>query len=279
MPYSAEISRSNPTCFLFLVDQSASMLEPFGRQPEKTKAGGVADAINRLLQNLVLKCAKSDGIRDYFHIGLIGYGGRVVPGFGGALAAKPLVPIGQVANNPLRIEERSRLIDDGAGGIIEQAIKFPVWYEPRPTGKTPMCEALKTAISYLQVFTEQMPGAYPPLVINITDGAATDGDPLPLAQQIQKLGTKDGNVLMFNVHVSDKQADPVQFPAGEEALPDDFAKLLFRMSSPLPPKLLDAAKSEGYGGKPGTRGFVFNADLISVIRFLDLGTKVQQGVR
>src|SRR5947209_713269 len=28
MPYTAEIRRTNPTCFLFLVDQSSSMLEP-----------------------------------------------------------------------------------------------------------------------------------------------------------------------------------------------------------------------------------------------------------
>ena len=85
MAYSAEISRTNPTCFIFLVDQSGSMLEPFGAQPDKSKADGVADAINRLLQNLVLKCAKADGIRDFFHVGLIGYGGRVVSAFGGAL--------------------------------------------------------------------------------------------------------------------------------------------------------------------------------------------------
>ena len=81
MPYTAEISRTNPTCFLFLVDQSSSMLEPFGGNQESNKAEGVADAINRLLQNLVLKCAKSEGIRDYFHVGVIGYGGRVAPAF------------------------------------------------------------------------------------------------------------------------------------------------------------------------------------------------------
>jgi hypothetical protein len=279
MPYSAEISRTNPTCFLFLVDQSSSMLEPFGRQPEKTKAGGVADALNRLLQNLVLKCAKSDGIRDYFHIGLIGYGGRVVHGFGGPLASQPLVTISQIANAPLRIDERQRLVDDGAGGIIEQKVKFPVWYEPRPTGKTPMCQALQTAHDYLNVFIQQMPSSYPPLVVNITDGQATDGDPLVGAARIRQLATKDGNALLFNVHVSEKSSNPVEFPATEDGLPDEFAKLLFRMSSQLPPRLLEAARAEGYPATAGTRGFVFNADLISVIRFLDLGTKVHQAVR
>ena len=53
MTYSAEISRVNPTCFLFLIDQSGSMAESWGGESGKTKAQGVADAINRLLQTLV----------------------------------------------------------------------------------------------------------------------------------------------------------------------------------------------------------------------------------
>ena len=60
---------------------------------------------------------------------------------------------------------------------------------------------------------------------------------------------------------------------------DSFARLLFRMSSPLPPKLLDAARADGFDLVPGTRGFVFNADLVGVIRFLDIGTKVAQNLR
>src|SRR5947209_11512991 len=100
MPHAAEISRTNPTCFLFLVDQSSSMLEPFGAQPDKQKVEGVGDAINRLLQNLVLKCAKSEGIRDFFLVGIIGYGGRVESALGGALAGKTLVPVSALANNP-----------------------------------------------------------------------------------------------------------------------------------------------------------------------------------
>ena len=59
MPYAAELSRINPTCILFLIDQSSSMGKAFGAQPDRPKAAGVADGINRLLQNLALKCAKA----------------------------------------------------------------------------------------------------------------------------------------------------------------------------------------------------------------------------
>ncbi len=54
MPYTAEISRNNPSCFIFLIDQSGSMSDPFGGgESTKKKADAVADVINRLLQNLV----------------------------------------------------------------------------------------------------------------------------------------------------------------------------------------------------------------------------------
>jgi hypothetical protein len=279
MPYTAEISRTNPTCFLFLVDQSSSMLEPFGGQAGKNKAEGVADALNRLLQNLVLKCAKSEGIRDYFYVGIIGYGGGAASALGGPLAGQTLVPVSAISNSPLRVEQRTRKVDDGAGGLIEQKFKFPVWFEPKAAGRTPMCQALTLARQYLEVFLGRFPACYPPLIVNITDGMSTDGDPAPLAKALQALATEDGNLLLFNAHVSATQASPIEFPAAEDGLPDNFAKLLFRMSSPLPPRLRESARAEGFPGGPGTRGFVFNANLVSVIRFLDIGTRVAQGVR
>src|SRR3954470_12908169 len=106
------------------------MMEPFGGQPEKRKAEGVSDALNRLLQNLVLKCAKADGVRDYFHVGVIGYGTEVSPCLARTSHDQPLVPISAVANAPLRLEQRKRMVDDGAGGLVEQSFRFPIWFEP-----------------------------------------------------------------------------------------------------------------------------------------------------
>jgi hypothetical protein len=114
--------------------------------------------------------------------------------------------------------------------------------------------------------------------MNLTDGQPTDGDPREAAAELRSLASSDGNVLVFNAHLSDKQDKPIEFPAEESGLPDDFARLLFRMSSELPPKLLEAAKNAGLPAAPKSRGFVFNADLVAVIRFLDIGTRVTQGV-
>jgi hypothetical protein len=279
MPYTAELSRTNPTALIFLIDQSSSMAEPFGAQPDKPKAEGVADGINRLLQNLVLKCAKGDGIRDYFHVGVIGYGGRVHWALGGKLAGQKLVPISQVANHPLKVEQRTRKVDDGAGGVIEQKFKFPVWFEAIASGRTPMCQAISEATTVLEEFVRRFPASFPPLVINISDGKPTDGHPEVPAARLRGLATSDGNVLILNAHLSSVPTRPVEYPAQESELPDPEALILFRMSSVLPPRFREAAKAEGFRLGEQARGFVFNADLVSVIRFMEIGTRAAQTVR
>jgi hypothetical protein len=274
MPYEAEIGRNNPTCFLFLIDQSGSMREPFGADATKTKADGVADAINRLLQTLVLRCARGETVLDRYVVGVIGYGGPgVTRSLGGALAGNDLVPVSELAKNPLRVEERNRKVDDGAGGLIEQTVRFPVWFEPTAQGETPMCDALRLAYQSVANFLSYWPRCYPPMVMNITDGAATDGDPEPLAAGLRDLQSEDGNVLLLNLHISSLNLRPIEFPADEGQLPDAAARLLFRMSSPLPPPMFGEAREQGYQLVEGARGFVFNADLVSVIQFLDVGTR------
>ncbi len=274
MAYQAEISRTNPSCFLFLIDQSGSMSDPFGGgESSKKKADSVADAINKLLQNLVIKCAKNDGVRDYYNVGVIGYGASVGSAFAGSLAGKDLVPISQIANSPARIEERKKKVDDGAGGLVDQTIKFPIWFDPVAEGGTPMCQALAQAKTIIQEWIAQHPSCFPPIVINITDGEATDGNPSDPANEIKNLSSTDGNVLLFNVHLSSQRANPIEFPDSDSGLPDEFARLLFSMSSILPTHIQNAAKQEGYQISEASRGFVFNADIVSVIRFLDIGTR------
>jgi len=279
MSSPVDISRTNPTCLLFLIDQSHSMTGTFGGAPGKQRAEGVADALNRLLQNLVLKCAKADGVRDYFHVGVIGYGLKSGSVFRGKLAGKPLVPISEIANNPIRVEQRKKTVDDGTGGLIEQTVRFPIWVEPKANGKTPMCEALGRAKDTVETFLTLYPDCYPPMVLNLTDGRPSDGNPLAEAQALCGLASNAGNVVLFNAHMSSKPGAPIMFPSEEDGLPDNYAKLLFRTSSMLPPHLRDAARTEGLKVDDGSRGFVFNGDLVAIIRFLEIGTRVSSQVR
>ncbi|HTG43535.1 MAG TPA: VWA domain-containing protein, partial [Verrucomicrobiae bacterium] len=130
MPYTAEISRLNPSCFVFLIDRSGSMVEPINGSENKRKCDSVADAINRLLHNLIIKCARGEGIRNFYEIAVIGYGEVVTPAFSGKLSGRDIVPISEIAANPARIEERTKEVDNGAGGTVTRKVKFPIWFEP-----------------------------------------------------------------------------------------------------------------------------------------------------
>ncbi len=285
MPYSAQISRTNPACILLLIDQSKSMAEPFASapdtpdDPQPSKAEVVADAVNRLLQNLILRSAKADGVRDYFHVGVLGYGRTVRAGLGGRLPFDALIPISRLSDHPLRVETRTRSAPDGAGGVVEQQVKFPIWFDPEATGPTPMGEAMAAAGLVVKGFVDAHRDSYPPIVLNLTDGRPTDVDPQNNARLLRKLKTADGHALLFNLLISSEPILPVYFLSDETLISDTYSKLLFRMSSKLPPQMWQAARAEGIDVQPEARGVVFNADPTAVVRFLDIGTRVNPSPR
>ncbi len=280
MPYSAEISRSSPTAILVLLDQSASMQDPFGGAEQRgdaapSKARVLADVVNRLLQNLVLRCTKEDGVRDYFHVGVVGYGDRVEPLIT-QTEGGDLLPISRIAERPLRLDERTEEIPDpaGGGGTVRRRIKRPIWFDPHAKNGTPMCQALDLAAQIVRKWIDLHPRDFPPIVINVTDGEATDGDPLRFAQEVRAYATDDGDTLLFNAHLSSSEEPPFALPDSAAELPgDDYALQLYQMSSVLPFAMRAAAERDGYRVTLDTRGFVFNADPGSLVRFLEIGTR------
>ena len=269
--YSAEISRDNPTCIMFVIDQSGSMDELMSHG--KSKAVFVSDVLNKTIYTLVTNCTKADGVRNYFDIGVVTYGGAGVSA-GLRLGDNTVVSsIVDLSNSPLRVEDRTRMDDDGAGGVLERRVKFPVWFDPTSSGGTPMCAGLTRVAEALADWCDAHPNSYPPTVIHVTDGASTDGDPEYVASVIRQLSTQDGACLLFNIHVSTEQGDAIQFPSTDAGLPDSYARLLFRMSSELPNHVSKLAADKGYRVGEGTRGFMFNADPKGIANFFDIGTR------
>lgn len=275
MAYEAQISRNSPTAFLFVVDQSGSMQDKMSSG--KSKADFVADALNRTLMNLITRCTKSEGVRDYFEVGVIGYGGSDVSnGFSGALSANALNPISAIEQNPVRVEDRKRKMDDGAGGIVETTVKFPVWFEAKASGGTPMRAALTNAAECLVGWCDAHPESYPPTLLHVTDGESTDGVPEEIAVHLGQIRTNDGEVLVLNIHVSSLGNEPTRFPSDESNLPDGYSKMLFRMSSNLPAHLLKFAQEKGHSVNSESRGFMFNAEAAELVDFFDIGTRASQ---
>jgi hypothetical protein len=284
MPYSAEINRSNPSAFIFVIDQSGSMADPMpGSDPPKKKCDAVADSVNNLLRNLSLKCAHPDGVRDYFYIGVIGYGQEVGSAFGGNLSGKDLVPLSILAESPTKVEERTKKIDDGAGGLIDQKVKFPIWFEPKSNGGTPMCRALDLAKEWVEEWVSLHPLSYPPTVIHITDGESTDAsDPHEanlmvgaMMDTIKSIHTQDGHPILFNLHLSSKGSyKTIGFPNNDSNLTDEYARMLFDGASPLTEQMLKICNEEFHLGlESGSRAFILNGDLTLTVQALNIGTR------
>lgn len=273
--YTAEISRSNPTAFVFVLDQSRSMSHAWSGAEKRSKAQEVADAVNRLLYTLVMRCSKGDDVRDWFEVAVVGYGRTVGPCLSGALSDGAVVPMSRLAANPLRLETRAKKTRSRGAGVAldDTSIRFPVWVDPVAKGDTPMCEALRQVNALVARWVADHRMSYPPTVIHVTDGGSSDGDPEPLADRLRSHATDDGHALLFNVHLSSKAGRPLRFPDTEQGLPDDYARMLFRMSSLLPAPVRREAEREGYAVAEGSRGFAFNADLVSFVHFLDIGTR------
>jgi hypothetical protein len=272
MPYEAEISREHPTCFLFVIDQSGSMDEM--TEAGRSKADFVADVLNKTLYTLVTSCSKSDGVRNYFDVGVIAYGGsEVTTGFGGALSEAIVHPIQAISEHTLRVEERKKKMDDGAGGIVELKTKFPIWFDPKHAGGTPMRAALNKTMETVADWCERHATSYPPTILHVTDGQSTDGAPDEVAEGLRKVATKDGEVLLFNLHVTGAGGGEIVFPTADAELRDDYSRTLFRMSSPLPAHLAKFAGDKGYTVADGSRGFIFNGDPQCIVDFFEIGTR------
>jgi hypothetical protein len=272
MTYQAEISRENPTCFLFLIDQSGSMSETL--DSGRSKAQFLADVLNKTLATMVTRCAKADGIRHYFDVGVLAYGGNGIrEPFAAQYGGESIVGIQTLGSAPLRVEQRNRTQDDGVGGIVTLTTRFPVWFDPTSDGGTPMCEAMERTAELLADWCDTHAASYPPTVIHVTDGASTDGNPESIGDSLRQIGTQSGDALVFSVHVSRQGGAEVAFPGSEWMLSDDLSRLLYRMSSPLPDHVARAAADKGYSISPASRGLIVNAGPECVVDFFDIGTR------
>lgn len=281
MAFSAEIRGAPPACLLFLLDQSGSMGEELA--PGITKAAFLADVLNRSLMELVERHRRGDAPAGELDIGVFAYSGSSVgPAFAGALAGSHLCEVAALAASPARVERRRKRVPDGAGGLVEAVVDFPVWFEPQAAGGTPMCAALRLAGDLLTDWCREHPRSPPPVVLHVTDGEATDGTAAEVTAAAERLaaqGTGEGRVVLLNLHLPGSGAEPVRVPAVEPPRLDALGKLLFAISSVLPPEMQRRATELGLPAGSQSRGLVCNARMPDVVAFFQLATSLRRGVR
>ena len=280
-PYTAQITRNTPTAFIFLVDQSISMQENtnlFGE--EMTMAEAAARIVNQQINELVLRCIKSNEVRHYYDIAVIGYGEEAYSGWNGDLEDRDFVSPEELRDHPYkkiitREEKRTRK------GVVVKEIEKVQWVEARHNGSwTHLHKAFGKAQQLLNQWMEKHHNkdCYPPTIINITDGmfnGAPKDRVLQQANELKSMFTNDGNVILFNIHfTSYKSEKEVVCPIDiSELNGDNYAETLFQMSSLLPERYnedISRCLNDNRSGRHRAMGV--NADATTLIKFMDIGT-------
>jgi len=279
--YEEAITRAKPGCIVFLLDRSDSMGRDWGNN--ETLAVGAAGAVNSILLELCLRGRKGRGVTGhYFDIGVFGYGLRPFQGgqgvesaLGGKLKGKTLAALPDLADSPIGMHEAP---SPDVGGL---PVQTPYWVEAVHGEMTPMCEAVAIAGQHVFEWVQEHPESFPPVIFNLTDGWVTDSpyDGATLddwAARLMGLGTEDGQALLFNVYLSPDHGTPTVFSNTPTALPDP-GPALFQISSVLPQNMVDNAKAAGFFVPDQARAFAFNADAKTLLKVLEIGTRVETG--
>lgn len=273
------VSRERPGCYVFLLDQSNSMDDCIGgsTQPKKKV---LADAVNYYLNVLISQCEKKKGDPpwQYYDLALIGYSTdeHGNPEIGSVLACPPdqdellrpeIVSIVELNQTPL-----------GSTEVNGEPILY--WYEPAAKHGTPMAAGLNYCRQLAEGWASVNYRSVPPIVVHITDGEPSDqSDPEAAARALRSVHTEVGNTLLFNIHLSSEDAPATLLPSSEAELPNEYARMLFRMSSELPDFCVTMAQQNNLTVAPGARGMAFNTDATALLTLLNIGTLKDERAR
>jgi len=289
MPYSAEISSGNPALFGFLIDQSTSMKEKMAGGGGIKKSKIVADYIDKFFDGLITRNISGERIKNRFDIFALGYGrdendNKVYSVLNGWVMDKPPLNLETLDSAKQARTVMKKVIKkepDGAGGIIEKTTEVPetvnCWINERFAGDTPMEAAFREAYHIINDWTQKHQNSFPPILINVTDGAHNEGEkPEDFARDIRNLRTSDGEVLVFNVYIAEEGSNEpsIKFPSRSDfTSPDQFAQKLFMMSSNVPKEIRDLAVKRDKSLQEDAVGFGCNVDFNDFYDFLDIGTR------
>ena len=279
--YTAQITRNTPTAFIFLIDQSVSMKRMTTLNGETmTLAEAVARIVNNQINELVLRCIKTNEVRHYYDIALIGYGEKVYSGWNGELAGRFFVSPEDIKNNPYKKIITREEVRTRKGTSVKEVEKVQ-WVEARCDGSwTHMHLAFEKAKDLLSdwMIDHHEKDCYPPTIINITDGMFTHTTVEHMQQEANELKsmfTNDGNVLLFNIHIAPGNDNRVVFPMVKTELSNNkYGRVLYDLSSLLPLRYNQDIARVRDDNDPNARhvAMAVNADMSTLIQLMDIGT-------
>lgn len=260
---SFTISREHRALIVLALDFSGSMVSQMSTTKFVRKSDMMKQIAYSLLYELLLRARRSDGVRNYYDVGIICYSDDKVLS---AFDDRWYLPISSIANFAQQ-NQRGDL-------LIERLEQFTTH------GSTPMLGMLLRVEQILKEWTEKEENreSIAPIFINITDGMATDATEeilIGTAERISQIATKRGRVMILQNHLSTSgEMKPIIFPHSiDELKADRYAKMLYRMSSDIPVDLEGEIHSQlGIKRKGAHKLMAYNCSPSDIISLLSIGT-------
>lgn len=199
-------SSRTPALIIYLLDVSASMVQPLG---DRRRVDIVTDALDMIVKQMIFRSTKGGMIMPRYRVAIFAYSDHVYDLLGGVKGVDQLIEYG--------IPELSPMLTT---------------------------ETAKAFLEAERCLREELPGLVEcpaPLVCHLTDGEFTGDDPEPVARRIMEMRVPDGNVLVENIFISDnfmetEVKEPQLWPGiqPDTALASDYASKLRNMSSRAP---------------------------------------------
>ncbi|GCE06552.1 vWA domain-containing protein [Dictyobacter aurantiacus] len=218
MLYTQPATSLTPALIIYLIDASHSMNDLCGAV---TKIDLVNRALRDVIKDMVRRSMRDGVVQRRYKVAILAYSTEVVDVLGG------------IRDLPELVREGTPILSAG--------------------GETDTSAGFAAVESLLQENIASFQSHPAPLVCHLTDALFTESDPSPLIKRIQSMAVNDGPVLVENVYVADKMlrssvADwhnwgGVTRPS---QLTNEYARLLFHLSSPLPETYRQNINNYGY---------------------------------
>jgi hypothetical protein len=218
MAYTTLATSISPALIIYLLDVSASMTNPLGRQ---SRLDVVMDALYIAIQRMVFLSTKGEFVSPRYHIAMYAYSEEVYDLLGGI---KTIEEIAQIGTPELDTMNR-----------------------------TFTAKAFLAAEMLLQQNLSNYMDCPAPLVCHLTDGEYNGDDPEGVAQRIMGLANHDGKVLIENIFITDnllssKVSDIETWPGitPSTKFRNRYGEKLRAMSSPIPSGYRAVMYDNGY---------------------------------
>lgn len=232
---------------LLLLDRSASLAD----DDPKNVARRLQDRANEMLADLARR------MPGKVEVAVVAYGADPGPvietGFLGPLTGRPWVPVAELEQGVLRVEEVAEQISNGIGGLIPVRRKKPIYLDWTPSEPASPVPAFEKAAELIGDWTAARSLRPPVLVIHLTRGAL---EPEAVAAAFERLAAAETPLVIYHLVLTEAGHRSLAYPADPSGIDLPGLRALWERTSPLLAVEKLAARRSSLS--PASRGMVVN---------------------